>query len=399
MTGSRKSLSSSCHLCHPPPMQRRGGIQSFLCHSRESGDPEPCHPELAEESHTNARKKESVIPANAGIQSLVIPSPSRDLSRMRAKKHFISLMHKKIITILGPTASGKSDLAIRLALWLGTKTAQKKFDTNGAEIISVDSRQIYRNMNIGTGKVTKKEMRGIPHSLLDIANPCQRFTVAEYREFALKKIQEIFAKNKIPILCGGTGFYAQAVLDGISMPEVAPDWQLRKKLEKKSVTELYKILKKLDSRRAKNIEKKNPRRLIRAIEIIKKTGKIVPVLAKNPLPYPVEFFGVKRDKRELKKLIHARLIKRLKHGMLAEVKSLRQSGLSWKRLEEFGLEYRFLALYLQKKISYQEMIVQLEHAINQYARRQMVWFKRDSRIKWVKNYPKAQKMVEKFLEK
>lgn len=304
---------------------------------------------------------------------------------------------KKIITILGPTASGKSGLAIRLALWLGGKTARKKFDTNGAEIISVDSRQIYRNMDIGTGKVTKKEMRGIPHYLLDVANPRQRFTVAEYRELALKAIEKIFAKNKTPILCGGTGFYAQAVLDGISMPEVAPDWKLRKKLEKKSVAELYKILKKIDPRRAKNIEKKNPRRLIRAIEIIKKTGQLVPILAKNPLPYPIKFLGVKRDKKELKRLIHKRLIKRLEQGMLAEVKNLRQSGLSWKRLEEFGLEYRYLALYLQKKISYQEMLTQLEHAINQYARRQMVWFKRDSRIKWVKNYPKMQKIVEKFL--
>ncbi len=306
---------------------------------------------------------------------------------------------KKIITVLGPTASGKSDLAIRLALWLKTKKAQKKFNISGAEIISVDSRQIYRGMNIGTGKVTKKEMRDIPHHLLDVASPSKRFTVAQYRELTLKAIEKIFAKNKIPIFCGGTGFYAQAVLDGISMPEVAPDWKLRKKLEKKSAEELYKILKKLDPRRAETIEKKNPRRLIRAIEIIKKTGRSVPILAKNPLPYPVKFLGVKRDKQELKKLIHKRLLKRLAHGMIQEVKKLHKSGLSWKRLEEFGLEYRYLTLYLQKKINYQEMIIQLERAINQYARRQMVWFRRDARIKWVKNYPKTQKIVGKFLEK
>jgi tRNA dimethylallyltransferase len=174
---------------------------------------------------------------------------------------------------------------------------------------------------------------------------------------------------------------------------------LREKLEKKSVAELYRILKKLDPRRAKTIEKKNPRRLIRAIEIIKKTGALVPILVKKPLPYPVGFLGVRRDKKELKKLIHKRLISRLKHGMLAEVKNLRKSGISWKRLEEFGLEYRYLALYSQKKIDYQEMVVQLERAINQYARRQMVWFKRDARIKWVKDYPKTQRIVENFLGK
>jgi len=309
---------------------------------------------------------------------------------------------KKLIVILGPTASGKSELAVKLA---------KKF--NG-EIVSADSRQVYKGMDIGTGKITKKEMQGIPHYLLDVTSPKRRFTVSQYRKLALKTINKIFKKGKIPILCGGTGFYIQAVVDGIVIPEVPPDWKLRKKLEKKSVEELYKILKKLDPKRAKTIESKNPRRLIRAIEIILKTKKPVPALKKNPLPYPVLLISIKKGKKELSSLIRERLLRRLKRGMIAEVKKLKKSSLSWKRLEEFGLEYRFVAQYLQKKLKskedkssssslavaqeYDEMVNLIQKEIEHFAKRQMTWFKRDKRINWVKNYNKAEKIIKKFLE-
>jgi len=309
---------------------------------------------------------------------------------------------KKLIVILGPTASGKSELAVKLA---------KKF--NG-EIVSADSRQVYKGMDIGTGKITKKEMQGIPHYLLDVASPKRRFTVSQYRKLVLKTINKIFKKGKIPILCGGTGFYIQAVVDGIVIPEVPPDWKLRKKLEKKSVEELYKILKKLDPKRAKTIESKNPRRLIRAIEIILKTKRPVPALKKNPLPYPVLLISIKKGKKELSSLIRERLLRRLKRGMIAEVKKLKKSSLSWKRLEEFGLEYRFVAQYLQKKLKskedkssssslavaqeYDEMVNLIQKEIEHFAKRQMTWFKRDKRINWVKNYNKAEKIIKKFLE-
>jgi len=148
--------------------------------------------------------------------------------------------NKKMIVVLGPTSSGKTDLAVKLA---------KKF--NG-EIISADSRQVYKKMDIGTGKVTKKEAKDIPHYLLDVASPKKTFTVAQYKKLAQKAIEKIFKKNKIPILCGGTGFYIQAVIDNLIFPKVAPDWELRKKLEKKSAEQLYKILRKLDPRRANN---------------------------------------------------------------------------------------------------------------------------------------------------
>ena len=170
-------------------------------------------------------------------------------------------MSRKIIVILGPTASGKS--------WLAVKIARKY---NG-EIISADSRQVYKGLDIGAGKITKKEMSGIPHYCLDIISPKKIFTVADFKKFADKAIEKIFSKNKTPIIVGGTGLYIQAIVDNVILPEVKPDWKLRKELEKKTTEKMFDFLKKLDPRRAKNIDPKNPRRLIRAIEIAKKLSK------------------------------------------------------------------------------------------------------------------------------
>jgi len=298
----------------------------------------------------------------------------------------LKTINYKLITILGPTASGKSELAIKLA---------KKF--NG-EIVSADSRQVYKSLDIGTGKVTKKEMKGIPHHLLDVASPKRRFTVAQYRKLALKAINKIFKKGKVPIFCGGTGFYIQAVVDGIIIPEVKPDWRLRSNLNKFPVEELYKILKKLDPRRAKTIEKKNKRRLVRAIEIIMKTKKPVPPFKKQPLPYPVLIIGIKKSLEELKKIIEKRFLKWLRQGLIKEVKNLKKSGLSWKKIEDFGIHYRVIAQYLQNKINYKEMIENSLKELRNYAKRQMTWFKRDKRIIWVKNYKEAEKLIKKFLK-
>ncbi len=293
---------------------------------------------------------------------------------------------KKLIVILGPTASGKSELAIKLA---------KKF--NG-EIVSADSRQVYKGMDIGTGKVTKRERQGIPHYLLDVASPKRRFTVVQYRKLALKAINEIFKKGEMPILCGGTGFYIQSVVDGIVIPEVKPDWRLRSGLEKKGTQQLFNLLKNLDSKRAKTIEQKNRRRLIRALEIIIKTKKPIPLFRKKLLPYPVLIIGIKKSSDELKKLIKNRLLRWLKNGLIAEVKKLRKSGLSWKRIEEFGLEYRYLAKYLQGKLNYNEMIENSLKELQDYAKRQMTWFKKDERIHWILTRKEAEKLIKEFLE-
>lgn len=291
-------------------------------------------------------------------------------------------MSKKLVVILGPTASGKSSLAIKLA---------KKF--NG-EIISADSRQVYKGMDIGTGKVGKKEMQDIPHYLLDVASPKRRFTVVQYRKLALKAINKILKKGKVPILCGGTGFYIQAVIDGIVIPEVKPDWRLRSSLSRLGREKLFGLLKKLDPGRAKTIEKDNPRRLIRAIEIVIKTKKPVPPLKKSPLPYPVLVLGIK--KTGFKESIKKRFLKWLKRGFVKEVKNLKKSGLSWQRIREFGIHYRVVVDYLQEKINYQEMVKNSIKEIQNYAKRQMTWFKKDQHIRWIKNYKEAEKLVKNF---
>src|SRR3989338_5629374 len=316
-------------------------------------------------------------------------------------------MAKKLVVILGPTASGKSALAVNLA---------KKF--NG-EIISADSRQVYRGMDLGSGKITQKEMKGVTHHLLDVVSPQKRFDVVQYRKLAQKAIAQIMRKGKTPILCGGTGFYIQAIIDGIIIPEIKPDWRLRSDLEHLSAEELFEKLKKFDQRRAENIDRSNRRRLIRALEIVMKSGKPVPILKKEPLPYPVLMVGFKKTPQHLKKLIAKRLQQRLKIGMVDEVKKLHQSGVSWKRLEEFGLEYRWIARYLKtikdfrnplkferiseipKSVSFEKyfFFIRLQKETENFAKRQMTWFKRDKRIHWIKNQKAAEKLVKIFVKK
>jgi len=301
------------------------------------------------------------FPGSENQKKLIVKELSMSLIYFNYSKDE-NLVKARLIVILGPTASGKSELAVKIA---------KKFD---GEIVSADSRQIYRGMDIGTGKMTKKEMKGIPHYLLDVASPKKRFTVVQYRKLALRAIDKILKKGKVPILCGGTGFYIQAVIDGIMIPEVPPNWKLRKELEKKSAEELYKTLKKLDPERAKTIERKNLRRLIRAIEIVLRTKKPVPALKEKPLPYPILMIGIIKSKEELKKLIKERFLKWLKRGLIKEVKNLKKSGLSWEKIEDFGIHYRVIAQYLQKKISHKEMIKNSLKEIQNYAKRQITWF-------------------------
>ncbi len=302
---------------------------------------------------------------------------------------------KKIIVILGQTATGKTDLSIKIALWLNSENAQKEFNIKGAEIVSADSRQVYKGMDIGTGKITKKEMKNIPHHLLNIASPKRKFTIAKYQKLAYKSIDKILKKEKIPILVGGSPFYIYSIIENWNFPKVKPDWQLRKKLEKKTTNELFETLKKIDPQRAKTIDKNNKRRLIRAIEISRALGK-VPKLNKNS-KYNFLLIGITKEKNELKILIDKRLKKRFKQGMIKEVENLNKSGVSWKQLEEFGLEYKWIAKYLQGKITKKEMVENLQKDIEKFAKRQMTWFKRDKKIKWVENYSEAKNIIKTFL--
>jgi tRNA dimethylallyltransferase len=283
-----------------------------------------------------------------------------------------------IYVIVGPTASGKSDLAVELAL------AQP----NGSEIISADSRQVYKGLDIGTGKITKEEMKGIPHHLLDVADPKIQFSAAEYVALAKKAIEEIVSQGKTPIIVGGTGFYIDALVDGINLPEVAPNEKLRADLATKTAAELLSILEELDPSRAETIDVSNPHRLIRAIEIATALGKVPPP-AKNPLPYEVKRIGIEVKPEILKERIRARLMKRLSteetgvpDGMIGEARTLHENGLSWQRMEELGLEYRYLAMHLQGKMSREEMTEKLSTEIWKYSKRQLTWFKRDKRIEW-----------------
>jgi tRNA dimethylallyltransferase len=290
---------------------------------------------------------------------------------------------QKIIVILGPTSSGKSDLAVSFA---------KKFK---GEIISADSRQVYKGMDIGSGKITKKEMMNIPHYLIDVASPKRKFSVSRYKKIAYKKIDEIINKDKTPIICGGTAFYIKVITEGIEIPEVKPDWKLRKKFEKESTDSLYNTLKKIDPERAKTIEKDNPRRLIRALEIRLKSDKLIPKIKKNPKYLPI-LIGIKKD--NLEKIIEDRLNKRFKKGMIKEVENLKKSGLSWKRLESFGLEYKWIAMFLQKKISEKEMKENLLRDIIKFSKKQMAWWKNDKKINWVEDIEKTEKILNEFLK-
>ncbi len=332
----------------------------------------------------------------------------------------------KIIVIVGPTASGKSSLAIRLAKHLSnlsrinsnkSRIKNDVFENNlrkrirepferykGAEIISADSRQVYRGLNIGSGKITEKEMVSIPHYLLSVASPKRTFTVVQYQKLAKNALQKILAKNKIPIICGGTGFYIDALIHNYNLPAVPPQFKLRKQLEQRSTEELFEQLKRSDSRRAKNIDRYNKRRLIRALEIILATGKIVP--PKNYLiprsrdkivNYEILKIGIKKSPEELKKLIKKRLLKRLKIGLIEEVRKLRREGLGWQRLDDLGLEYRYISRHLRGLTDKKQMIDLILKESWQYAKRQMTWFKRDKEIIWIDNPQKASAICRDFL--
>lgn len=303
---------------------------------------------------------------------------------------------QKVIVICGQTATGKSALAVRIA---------KKF---GGEVISADSRQVYRGLDIGTGKIAKREMAGIPHHLLDIANPQRRFTVAEFQTIAGEKIGEIISRKKVPVICGGTGFYIDSLFNNTDFPQVPPNHKLRKQLEKKNAEELYALLKELDPRRAKTIDARNPRRLVRAIEIAlyadrmrtKRRQNAERETRKNVPQYDTLWIGLTLPPEKLKKKISIRLFARISRGMIAEVKKLHAQGISWKRMDKLGLEYRYVSRCHRGLITEREMIEKLKTEIYRYAKRQMTWFKRNKAIKWFSPSEKKKilKTVAEFLK-
>lgn len=363
------------------------------------------------------------------------------------------------LAVVGPTASGKSDIAIALA---------KKY--NG-EIVSCDSRQIYRGMDIGTGKVipdqqpsTKnrqqetKNGRRVPenkssiptsnfqipdsgeffsekirHHMIDIVSANTPYSVAKFKKRADRVIRDILSRGKTPILCGGTGLWAQAVVENMSFPVILPDNELRNQLRNKTPEELFAKLKTLDPARAKTIDRHNPHRLIRAIEISSKITSSQQPTANNsqqegehkkytptakfklqtppflPTTYNLQpttwlILAVNLDKEILSEKIERRLDKRLQEGMIAEVEALhRDARVAWTRLDAFGLEYRWISRYLRGAVSYEEMREKLLIDIRHYAKRQLTWLRRWERmgrsIHWVRSLSEATQTVERFLTK
>lgn len=333
----------------------------------------------------------------------------------------------KIIVILGPTSSGKSDVAIKLA---------KKY--NG-EIISADSRQIYRGLDIGTGKIEPDRpgeipqkftsskfyagpqrdkpfiSQGIPHYMLDIISPRTIFSAAQFKKRVDKIIPDILKRGKLPIICGGTGFWIKSIVDNVNYPSAKPDWKLRNKLRNKSAKELFALLKKLDSKRARSIDQNNPARLIRAIEICKALGKVPRPLTPSPASgrgwiertrnpgegesHSFLQIGLKLPQEKLYANIKKRLAKRFEAGMIEEVEKLHyEDRLSWKKIESFGLGYKLIPSYLRGEIkSREELFEKIYQAEKDYAKRQMTWFRKDKRIKWIASYQKIKNEVKKFL--
>ena len=304
-------------------------------------------------------------------------------------------VYNKIIAVVGPTSSGKSSLAVEIAFFLNKN--KRKLGIAGSEIVSADSRQIYRNLDIGSGRITKKEIGGIPHHLLSIISPKKIISVSEYQKRANKIIKKINKDNKIPILCGGAGLYIDSVIHQTKFPNVPPNFNLRRRLEKMSAQNLFLMLKEKDPRRAGNIDPQNKVRLIRALEIVISTKKPVPP-KDDGKKFNFLKMGVKKERNDLDKAVRRRIKEMIKKGLVGEVKKLIRAGVTKKRINSLGFEYSIPLLFIEGRINKEEMMDMIVKENLRYAKRQMTWFKRDKEIIWIRNKKEAAKVVSSFLK-
>jgi len=285
-------------------------------------------------------------------------------------------IYPKIITILGPTAIGKSDLAVSISLFL-----KEKYNIN-SEIISADSRQVYKYLDIGTGKITHEEMKGVKHHMLDIINPEETYSVYQYTEDANKIIEELLSKNIIPIICGGTGQYIDGVLFDVKGAGAKQNPELRDELEKESLENLQKQLNDLSEKYKADIYKvdiDNKRRVIRAIEIITELKHIPEKIYTDK--YNNLIIGLNTDYEFLKNKIKTRIDKRLDQGMIKEVEDLlKDNKINHERLQKLGLEYKFIDDYLTGLLTFEEFKEKLHLASCHYAKRQKTWFKNNKNL-------------------
>lgn len=301
----------------------------------------------------------------------------------------------KVIVILGPTSSGKTKMGVDLAY------------RNNGEIVSADSRQVFKGMDVGTGKDLDEYVvkgKNIPYHLIDVVSPNTEFHLSRYKELAEEAIDDILRRNKVPIIVGGTGLYLQSVIDNFGLSSVKPDKELRDRLEELTAEELFSELQgvnKVFANKLNNSERGNKRRLIRYIEITKQG--IDNVIKKKNKRFDSLVIGIETSKDVLWKRIKSRLIEMVgREEMIEEVRGLRKKGVTWKRLDDFGLEYRYAARYLQGKLELDEMIEKLNIAIRQYSKKQKSWFKRwekqGQKIHWVKDIKEANNLVDKFIK-
>lgn len=293
---------------------------------------------------------------------------------------------KKIIAIVGPTASGKTDLSLFLA---------KKFD---GYIISADSKQLYKGMDIGTGKITEKEAGTIPHFGFDLINPDQEFNVSHFKKYAERIID---SKDEVAIVVGGTGLFIDALLYNITPPEVAPDLEFRTKIEeqiqKESLEAVVKELIALDPEAENIVDLKNPRRVIRALEVTKKSGKpFSAYYTRGPQKYESLVLGIDIPKEELHTKIDTRVDAMINDGLIGEVKNLlKKYNKNAPGFSSIG--YKELIPYLKGEISKEQTIEDIKTASKKYAKRQMTWFRGNKNVQWASTKEEAEKITKNFL--
>ena len=295
----------------------------------------------------------------------------------------------KLVVVLGPTASGKSGLGISLA---------QRFD---GEIVSADSRQVYRGLDIGTAKITPEEQLLVPHYVLDVADPRQVYTVAQFQRDAIAAINDILEREHQPFLVGGSPHYIQAVVDNLDIPRIEPQPELRAQLEKHPLPELLMQLEQLDPQSAATIDRNNPRRVIRALEVNLISGK--PFSQQRNMAKPLYrslLLGIEWPREVLYRRIDARVDERMRQGMVHEVQKLLDEGVSHERLEALGLEYRYISRLLRGEFRDEdEMVERLKYAIHDFTRRQLTWYRKDKRIVWIEGEDggRAKEIVRTFL--
>ena len=275
--------------------------------------------------------------------------------------------HPKLIVVLGTNASGKSGLGVELALRCG------------GEIVSADSRQVFRGLDLGSGKITPEETRGVPHHLIDVCAPGEFFSMHDFQRLAYEAIDGILARGRLPFLVGGTGLYVSSVTEGYVMSDNPPDLEYRAWLETFETPALYEML--IQAVPDADVEPKNRNRVMRLLEKLHAGDDHVP---RREARYGCLKLGVTWDRETLRRRIDERLQRRLDAGMIEEVRGLIDAGVSTEFLKKLGLEYRFITQYLIGEISSRpEMVELLSTAIKQFAKRQMTWFRRDGDILWL----------------